>query len=214
MKVYIAVFVMLAALSAGYYVFKNNKGPVAGLSYEEFTKRIRSIGEFKNKTLKTAADIGSSLENGAEKFEAVMDFLEQAPAKVSSTIEDLKNKMPDGALDFLADPRKATGQKLAGFIAINSGAAIPTKDLRGNVCAQFARDSKVEYSLTNPFSPASDYEYSLEWGDGGMATGSVVSDDKPLFVEHIYAKSGVFKNVFNVTGATSTLSAEITICVN
>lgn len=215
MKAFAVGLIVIIGLGAGYYFFVYKKGNNSvGSSYQTFLQKLKSLGELKDKTFKTVEDVSQAVNSGADKFLAVKDFFEKAPGFVSSTIGDFKNKIPDGALDFLSNPQKAVTQKLSPFIAINGGAATPAKDLEGNICAQFGKNSKVEYSLTNPFSPAKGYQYSLDWGDGSLATGTVAIADPPLFVEHAYAKPGTFSNVFKVTGATSTLFAEIKICVN
>ncbi len=206
---------LLAGLASGYYfVFYEKGNNPLGSSYEIFLQKIKALGELKDKTVKTAADVSSAVQTGADKFQAVKDFFEKAPGVVSSTISDIKSKLPVDALDILSDPEKNTSEKLFSFIAINSASTTPAKDLGGSICAQFAKDSKVEYSMANPFSPAMDYQYFLDWGDGVSASGTTLAADTPLFVEHVYAKSGIFQNTFKVRSATSTLSAEIKICVN
>lgn len=215
MKSLISGFVILAGLAGGYYFMFYEKGdnPI-GSSYETFLQKIKTLGELKDKTVKTAADMSSAVKTGAEKFEAIKDFLEKASGVVSSTVSDIKGKLPIEALDVISDPKKTPSEKLFGFIAINSASTTPARDLGGNICAQFAKDSKVEYSIANPFSPATDYQYLLDWGDGVFASGTVLASDAALFVEHVYAKPGIFKNIFEVKDATSTLGAEIKICVN
>lgn len=215
MKGYIAGFLVLAGLATGYYFFFYKKGndPI-GSFYETFLQKIKALGDLKDKTLKTAQDVSSAVQVGADKFQAVKDFFGKAPEMVSSTIDDIKSKLPIGALDFLSDPQKAASQKLSNFIALNGAAATPAEDLEGSICVQFAKNSKVEYSVTNPFSPAKTYEYSLDWGDGALATGTVLATDPPLFAQHAYGNSGAFLNIFKITSATSTLGAEVRICIN
>jgi len=206
---------LLAGLASGYYFVFYEKGDnPLGSSYETFLQKIKALGELKDKTIKTATDVSSAVQTGADKFQAVKDFFEKAPGVVSSTISGIKSKLPVDALDILSDPEKNTSEKLFSFIAINSASTTPAKDLEGSICAQFAKNSKVEYSMANPFSPPRDYQYSLDWGDGSRATGTVLAAELPLFAQHEYASGGIFRNIFEVKSATSTLGAEIKICVN
>lgn len=214
MKGYLAGFLIIAALGAGYYFFFSKKGnDIVGSSYDTFLQKLKALGEFKDRAFKTAEDVSSAVQDGAKKFEAVKDFFDKAPGAVSGTVDAIWSKIPTSALDFLSNPQKAASDKLSGFIAINGNAATPTKDLEGNICAQFPKDLPVEYAITNPFSPARNYKYSLDWGDGVVATGTVASADSSLFVKHLYGRTGVYPNLFKVTSATSTLDAEIRICV-
>ncbi|TSC59456.1 MAG: hypothetical protein LiPW15_828 [Parcubacteria group bacterium LiPW_15] len=215
MKSLIAGLIILAGLATGYYFFfyKQGNNPV-GSSYETFLNRLKALGELKDKTIKTAQDVNSAVQAGTEKFQSIKDFFEKTSEAVSSTISDIKSRLPEGVLDFLSSPQKEASEKLSGFIAINSVSATPAKDLEGSICAQFSKNSKVEYSVANPFSPARDYQYFLDWGDGSRATGTILAADPPFFVQHAYAISGIFQNVFKITSATSTLGAEVKICVN
>lgn len=215
MKSLLAGLLLFAGLASGYYFVFYEKGDnPLGSSYETFLEKIKTLGELKDKTVKTAADVSSAVQTGADKFQAVKDFFEKASGVVSSTMGEIKGKLPVEALDIVSDPEKDISEKLFSFIAINNASTTPAKDLSGSICAQFAKNSKVEYSLANPFSPVADYQYLLDWGDGVLASGTVLATDTPLFVEHVYARPGIFQNTFEVKSATSTLGAGIKVCVN
>ncbi len=215
MKSLVFGLIILAGLAGGYYFVFYEKGdnPI-GSSYGNFLEKIKTLGELKGKTVKTAADISSVVEAGSDKFEAVKDFFGKASEAVSGAAADIKSKLPTEALDIISDSKKVADEKLFGFVAINSASTSPVRDLGGSICAHFAKNSKIEYSVANPFSPVADYQYFLDWGDGAFASGTALASDGPLFVEHIYAESGSFQNSFEVKSATSTLRAEIKICVN
>lgn len=220
MKVFLSVL-GLAILAAGIY-FLWDKDNAAKLSaqtssaYDAFLKKLAVLNDIKQKgenTLDSLAKIAGATEKGAGD---VKNFLETAPQTVSNTTSDLygqiKNQLPPSVLNLLSGE---TGKSLQNYISPSGQFSVATSSgsLQGDVCVEFRNDMSVDYSIRNPFSPAKDYTYHIDWGDKAFVDGQIKTTDPELKPAHTYASSGNYLNQFKITAATTTLNAQVRVCI-
>jgi len=216
---YILGFIVLAA---GVYFWLGtdsaaNLSTDASSNYAEFLKKIAALNEIKQKGLNTLDSVGKFIGAASDKINSVKNFFESAPKTVSSTISDLysqmKGQLPPAALKLISG---ATGKELQSFISPGGQFSVATSSgsFQENICVEFDNSSSVDYSVRNPFSPAKDYAYRIDWGDGALSDGSAKSKDPPLSITHHYANPGNYQNLFSITSASTTLTAQVRVCIH
>ncbi len=215
------IILSLIIIAAGVYFWLStdsvsNLTGRAGTAYDEFLKKLEALNNIKQKGVNAFNDASNFAEATQKKFTDIRNFFENTPKTVSSTISDLysqiKGQLPPAAVKLLSGE---TGKSLQNFISPGGQFSVATSSgsFQGDVCVEFNNGSKVDYSIQNPFSPAKDYAYRINWGDGASADGKVGSGEGPLSVAHIYANSGDYSNLFNITSASTTLSAQVHVCI-
>jgi hypothetical protein len=207
----------LLLIAAGVYFWLGtdsvaNLSGRAGTTYIEFLKKLEALNNIKDKGVSTFNDVSKFAADAQDKFTNIKNFLENTPKTVSSTISDLYSQLPPSVVKLLSGE---TGESLQNFISPGGQFLIATTNgsFQGDVCVEFNNGSRVGYSVKNPFSPAKNYDYHVGWGDGVFADGKVGSGAEPLSLAHVYTKPGNYSNQFNITAASTTLGAQVRVCI-
>lgn len=220
MKIFWA-FLGLMVLAACIYFwlgsesYKNFSG-TANSTYADFLKKLSVLKSIKDKSVSIWDDVSGFIDSTEKKITGVKNFLDTAPTAVSSTIsglyDEIKSQLPPAALKLLSGETK---NSLQNFISPGGQFSVSTSSatLSGNICVEFRNGTGVNYSIQNPFSPAKDYAYRIDWGDGATSDGNVKSSDTPLLVSHNYGHPGDYQNLFSITSGSSTLSTQVRVCI-
>jgi hypothetical protein len=221
MKIFWGVLALIV-LAAGVYFWLGTDGyknlsDNASSTYAEFLKKIAALNDIRQKGQNIWDNVSGFISDTEQKITGIKNFFETAPKTVSSTISDIysqiKSQLPPAALKLLSG---GVEEPLQGFISPGGQFSVSTSSasLAGNVCVEFNNGESVDYSIQNPFSPAKDYAYRIDWGDGASSEGNVFGADPSLSVTHHYGHSGDYENSFSITAASSTLKAQVRVCIH
>ena len=202
MKRWLVIILVSGLILGGIYYFvgpneasvKNLSAPV-GKAGSAATAKLAQIKDAQTKSV--GQYVGDTSHNISQ---TVSNLLNSGRVAVRNKIAEALGFPPSS----LQPPGVSQGTPVGGPDAANSGVEI---------CMSLPTGTTVKYILENPFSPKQGFTYKVDWGDGLTLNGQMNADDTETVVDHAYAKSGSYPNIFTITGSSSDVTIQRKVCV-
>jgi hypothetical protein len=207
-------FLILILVGAGIYFFPAWSPSISGGNAKDNPLSLLRLGAASSSRAVSTAlqeNVLSPLTAGAGK---VISSTQEAIAKRTETIGGAVSQAFSDAVGNAVESAK---EGIAGALGITP--ADPANPLAPDaqlvnlsICSRVP-GTTVNYTLLNPFSPPQDFTFTVEWGDGERAQGSMRATEVQFPLTHRYTKAGAYVNSFQITAEKQTITVKRKVCV-
>lgn len=218
MKGFIIFILILLALSAGLFYFlpawqsgtlgTSLRNPLSLLRFRDSSSSSSSPQtplSLKESILTPLAKRAGNIASSTKA--AIVEKTDAVGGAISQTLSDVAQGIVEGAKGKAAEALGiAPATDLAAFAA-----AFQSADL--SICASLKGGTTVNYVLNNPFSPARDFSFRIDWGDGNASEGNLRAQDERTLASHQYQNKGTYVNSFEIKSGNQTLTIKRKLCI-
>jgi hypothetical protein len=208
------LILILFLIGTGIYFFPGWSSSISGGDAKGNPLSFLRLGAASTSRAVSAAlqeNVLTPLTAGAGKIvsstqEAIAKKGEAIGGAISQTFSDAVGNAVESAKEGIAGALGITPADPANPLA-------PDAQLVNlSICSRVPSNT-VNYTLLNPFSPPQDFTFTVEWGDGERAQGSMRATEAQFPLTHRYAKSGAYINSFQITAEQQTITVKRKVCV-
>lgn len=211
MKRILLIFIIAAAVIGGILYFAGpSTHTINGFSWNPFSL----FGGRASSTSASSSPLGEKLSRTGEVVaEGTQSALDSASDAIEKQGTAIQNNISEGITGIVGNITQGAKERLAGALGIAPDRALELGQFADLSICTTLKNGNVSYAIGNPFSPAQDFSFRLDWGDGANSQGSLRANDAATAASHHYEKSGSYVNTFQIISGNESLTLKRKVCV-